>query len=108
MNTLNYCTKEAAQKLVDAVIVLETDFVWSKTSVDTWELRPAKWKKLLHSIPAPSPAEVWRELPHNTWLRKDYTGLTNIMNEDNSFIRYNTNLTDALIDLLIWVRKEKK
>ncbi len=120
MNPLNYCTREAAQRLVDAGIVLETDFYYCKTHKG-WKLHPkqkAKKYNWLAVIPAPSPAEVWRELPDSfgasTTLiiekhdNEQIAGYFDWDTEDfNAFFR-NTNLTDALVDLLIWVRKEKK
>jgi hypothetical protein len=139
MNTDNYCTIEAAQKLIDNGIVLETDMVWMLVSNLYITLpdgnSPKCWKiidkdnfayfigvsKGYEIIPAPSPAEVWRELPikiSNKFVTID-KALTN-KDEEVTCAQYedeggycntfysNTNLTDALIALLIWVRKEKK
>lgn len=57
-------------------------------------------------LPAPSMAEMWRELPHGSWIHTGCQG-----NEawfDEKCFR-NTNPTDALIDLKLWsVRKERK
>jgi hypothetical protein len=115
MNELNYASLEASKKLVDNGIVLETDAVWVKWYFDGSILsdrNPYEWRLQyraltqtdFESIPAPCFTEVWRELPHKTWVRKDYSGRTNVMNEDNSFVCYNENPTDVLIDLLIWLK----
>lgn len=111
MNEKNYGSLEACRKLIEAGIVLETDAVWRKNrdkrvQPEYYLSRRALYRRT-SDISAPTLAEVWRELPTNTWLRKDYTGRTNIMNEDNSYNNYNTNPTDALIYLLIWARARK-
>ena len=116
MNELDHASLEASKKLVDAGIVLETEKYFEipyEEDSDTFcqvnnngtdaAVLPAKIRRSI-KIPRPCFTEVWRELPHNTWLRKDYIGRTNIMNEDNSFIRYNINPTDALIELLIHIK----
>lgn len=121
MNPNSYCTLEASQRLVAAGISLETDYLWCETNRG-WRLHPKskagmyRWKA---TIPAPSMGELWRELPgelwwENRWLLKhlyqdqvftyaEYCGY-----EDHALAKQcqNTNPTDALIDLLIWVRKE--
>ena len=120
MNQLNYASREAAQRLQDAGIVLEADFYWCQTRRG-WKLHP-KTKSLafkwLAVIPAPSMAEVWRELPE--YIDKIVVGrITPIicLSGKETVVGYgtmllgrhsNTNPTDALIDLLIWVRKEPK
>jgi len=103
MNTQNYASLEASKRLHDAGIVLKTEAYWIRVANSPMMLVDNRHGADEY-YPAPSMAEVWRELPHNTWLRKDYIGRTNIMNEDNSFIRYNINPTDALIELLIHIK----
>jgi hypothetical protein len=106
MNPLNYGSREACQRLTDAGIVLETEFCWLNAGSDIgYVLRPSRQCKLLISIPAPSMAEVWRELPRGIYLLQGDKGSTCWSNEKSYFA---TNATDALIDLLIWVRKEGK
>ena len=112
MNPLNYTSLEASKRLVDAGIVLETEAVWRKKRDKTGYYLSRK--ALYHrtsDIPAPSMAEVWRELPEasaylhtnketEVWLEDE----EDIIPKSNSFA--NTNPTDSLIYLLIWVRKE--
>uniref|UniRef100_A0A6M3JLE5 Uncharacterized protein n=1 Tax=viral metagenome TaxID=1070528 RepID=A0A6M3JLE5_9ZZZZ len=124
MNALNYASIEASRRLVDNGIVLDTevfrykdpgeeqtngDFIGEKD----WELHR---KYLFHprgmqNYPAPSMAEVWRELPPGTELHKhhSYSDALHFADSDNADSEYpscnSINPTDALINLLIWVRK---
>jgi hypothetical protein len=129
MNPLNHATLEASNRLVDAGIVLETEKVWVQipnlyaTNKDgssplRWECRDKAYGSYSDFIPAPSRTEVWRELPEWTsdedgWLEitKDGeeidVGYHSKSSHSNPFFT-STNPTDALIDLLIWVRKEKE
>ncbi len=132
MNPLNYASLEASKRLVDAGIVLETDAVWiadeyppfgaSMKIILKWDIRNKKelifanFGKLPNgTVPAPSMAEVWRELPELNYFTK-YKGHYQAWSEwttfeghgDSSPVQENTNPADALIDLLIWVRKEAK
>jgi hypothetical protein len=89
---------------------------------------PFEWRLMYRSltqvdleyIPAPSMTEVWRELPkgllyeskwHRLYLSKcqgNEDSFTEYSYEDQAIcgsVHRNTNPTDALIDLLIWVRK---
>ena len=128
MNEANYASLEASKRLVAAGIVLETDAVWiadeyppfgaSMKIILKWDIRNKKelifanFGKLPNgTVPAPSMAEVWRELPEasaylhtnketEVWLEDE----EDIIPKSNSFA--NTNPTDSLIYLLIWVRKE--
>ena len=120
MNELNYASLVASKNLHDAGIVLETDFVW-RLGADGWKLLTKDWVRDMmsntyESIPAPSMAEVWRELP---WVTDNY-GLISMNKADNvTYCGYrkglairepkfeSNNPTDALIDLLIWVREGK-
>ena len=114
MNNLNYASREASQRLVDAGIVLKTDFYWASVDMENWSLCTIPHKVGFKEYPAPSMAEVWRELP-------DQVSRAGVISEakalighkDNQEAMYwphavyiNTNPTDAMIDLLIWVRKE--
>jgi hypothetical protein len=142
MNPNNYGTRDACQRLVDAGIVLETEAVWiadeyppfgsSMKILLKWDLRNKKelifanFGKLPDGIiPAPSMAEVWRELPPQigdgylelgkneiegtTWAC--YVENINDCDEHDEVdhgLQKNTNPTDALIDLLIWVKAQKE
>ena len=109
MNQDNYCSLEAAQRLVGAGIVLETEKVWF-FSTTGWELvdRYDKHKVNKHYFPAPSMAEVWRELPEWTECKKQAVETKCVlMTKDNIKVFFSENPTDALIDLLIFVRKGK-
>lgn len=111
MNPLNYESYEAAKRLVEAGIVLNTECNWVHIKNGDWHLvneyKPSDSIDLV--IPAPNMAEVWREL--NKYRASLYFSESNnvtlaVIEGSPSF--YNANPTDALIDLLIWVRKEKK
>jgi hypothetical protein len=125
MNPLDYGSLEACQRLVKAGIVLETERYHETHGIDCYELvtkekRDAylddvnkkhvslfnfKW------VPAPSMAEVWRELPEDEdklirlifdyfrFIGKDLTLL--------SFIQLVKKI-DRMIDLLIWVTEQRK
>lgn len=127
----NYGSYEACQRLVEKV-VLETDVYWVKEKVhdgDHYELMfklgeifiPFTYQyssfflvRSCNFIPAPSMAEVWRELPElvkghrlTIWMG---TKAAIVGYEDrDSWVFYvkDTNPTTALIDLLIWVRSQK-
>ena len=127
MDQNNYGSREACQRLVDAEIVLETDFVWvdiplQKKPFNNWVLiSNEEYRKVFNtcaSYPALSMSEVWRELP-DTYSSREiaYLRIAKLENGDTvcGYLSYkeplqiyqNINPTDALIDLLIWVRKEK-
>ena len=135
MNELSYASLEASKRLHDAGIVLETSFSYfqEKPSPNPnrhsfgfpqeempFELLFTSTKFLSgyanrynSIIPAPSMAEVWRELPPGTGLRKAHSfteafNFTDTENADSIYPPCNSpdNPTDALIDLLIWVRTE--
>lgn len=127
MNQDNYATLEASKRLIDAGIVLETYFYWYEYEAATLaSLRDGK--KLLpesyivtkesvcknshHWIPAPCMAEVLKELPFQTYIKKIDDGSSLVWYCDDwrddgkelvSEYFSNTNPTDALIDLLIWL-----
>jgi hypothetical protein len=120
MNEANYASLEASKRLVAAGIVLETEAHWwqAHKQID-WILQYKNiglgdmLKLSVNCIPAPSMAEVWRELPERSYFTK-YNGHYQAWSEwttfeghgDSSPVKENTNPTDALIDLLILVKKE--
>jgi len=110
MNTQNYASLEASKRLHDAGIELETDFVW-RLGADGWKLLTKDWVRDMmsntyESLPAPSMAEVWRELPDSTCVNKDGDHTKCWIDSKTSLkVFQSTNPTDALIDLLIFVRK---
>ena len=110
MNEANYASLEASKRLVDAGIVLETEKSWIMSSTG-WELADnikyyGFWKDA-KKYPAPSMAEVWRELPDATQIILIKRGVFHVVHYASNTIYTRKNPTDALIDLLIWVRKEK-
>ena len=115
MNTQNYASLEASKRLHDAGIELETEAYWIRVANSPMMLVDNR-----HGAdgyyPAPSMAEVWRELP-NTYstdtdvrlktLMSYQAGYKALKDDVGVWFSYDTNPTDALIDLLIFVRKEK-
>ena len=132
MNELNYATPEASKRLEDAGIILETDvyhkvgvygsmpsMLCTKTEyeIDSDPYHPDSDPDVLNGVavylPAPSMAEVWRELPN--WIEGEMKlslakfGDGSVAGYgDTDAIVFNTNPTDALIDLLIWVKEYKQ
>ena len=121
MNILNYASLEASKRLVEAGIVLETDFYhvehhaggyYQQAIVPKIELLTIPKDDIVEINPAPSMAEVWRELlkKHNVSLSGQQEGLTTAWTyaggQETSPDIPNTNPTDALIDLLIWVKEK--
>jgi hypothetical protein len=111
MNELNYASLEASQRLSKAGIVLKTEMAWGQDKNDPpgvlilWEFNGV--------YPAPSIAEVWRELPFQSYIKMldEGSSLAWIFDEERKFESpeiWNTNPTDALIDLLIWVTEQRK
>ena len=129
MDLLNYASLEASKRLAEKGIVLETDAFWRNLPVDAhcrdsvyeWNLGFDRINGCYEkSIPAPSMAEVWRELPGSIWIdnrschlevEKYSAGLVcHYINEGLGITSgriSNNNPTDALIDLLIWVKKNQ-
>jgi len=113
MNKDNYASFEASKQLIDAGIVLVTEFYWFRTSlIEKWELLSAdECLRYGESVPAPSMAEVWRELPVYAKIQKFNSTMSRAKFGTGDLLKYmcsikeNINPTDALIDLLIWVRK---
>ena len=112
MNTQNYASLEASKRLHDAGIILETDAVW-RLGADGWKLLTKDWVRDMmsntyESLPAPSMTEVLEELPNNTAFLKNKVYYASVGGSDNEYKEFvGANPTDALINLLIWVRKEK-
>ena len=105
MNELNYASLEASKKLHDAGIILETDAVWEGKEGQT---RLNLKANCPDGFPAPSMAEVLKELPNNTAFLKNKIYYASTGGKDNEYKEFiSQNPTDALIDLLIWTRKEK-
>lgn len=128
MNPLNYASLSASKRLVDAGVVLKTEVYWSyePTNIITPRCNQSseiiierRWVLTMFPpmgsacYPAASMAEAWRELPD----RFDYGGDP----PDDLFIKKagnkciagyglysdtgtNINPTDALIDLLVFVK----
>ena len=110
MNELNVGTREACQRLVDAGIVLETDYYWCRDDSVGWYIRDESTFTFdVHeSIPAPCFAEVWRELPIGTRFQKgEKASYAWKGGEWNESLQCENNPTDALIELLIWVERQK-
>ena len=103
MNTQNYASLEASKRLHDAGIILETDAVWEGKEGQT---RLNLKANCPDGFPAPSMAEVWRELPDSTCINKD-GDYTKCWVDSNMSLKVfqNENPADALIDLLIWKEK---
>ena len=114
MDERNVATLEASKKLVDNGIVLETEAVW-RLGADGWKLLSRDWvtsmmSNTYESYPAPCFTEVWRELPDGTVCKKQPDGITKAYTDEpfsNLKVMFNTNPTDALIELKIWLEKEK-
>lgn len=108
MNPNNYGTLPACQKLIDAGIVLETEHYWyrDRAGYDYLDLFPTVTP--FEGIPAPSMAEVWREVPNRTYLLKGNDSGNSIAWIGEEPAVMNTNPTDALIELLILVTKQKE
>jgi len=109
MNQLNYASLEASKLLEEAGIDLKSDKWWYRQDFKgTWNYTLADTSGT-HGIPAPSMAEVWRALPVGAQLTRglEVNGCWTCWPRSLGSPEYlNTNPTDALIDLLIWVRKE--
>jgi hypothetical protein len=109
MNELNYASLSASKKLVENGIWLETDYFYVNTFSNMgWVFRQkGGFNDEDDFVPAPSMAEVWRELPEETVCKKQYdvTKCTNVSTYDLK-VFFNSNPTDALIELLIWLKGE--
>jgi hypothetical protein len=124
MNPLNYISLEVAKKLVEAEIVVPSEFWWEDhAGTGKWEIHNIVFIRNLWGdpvangryYPAPSPAELWREFKNfQVHVMQDiYVVVAWIEWTVDSFLKSspafkNTCLADALAELLIWVRGEKK
>ena len=113
MNPNNYASLEASKRLVEAGIVLETDVWWavghqSKTFQLLTKNDAQQWIKDREGdiYPAPSMAEVWRELPLGTRAYRGEVFTEAYLKTYKHDVIISENPADALIDLLIWVKKE--
>jgi hypothetical protein len=118
MNELNYGSLEACKRLVDAGIVMETDVEWGLYPNGDWALHK-RGISTLKDIPAPSMAEIWRELPDEvngytldvTRIGKDTQATYSKIDIFDTYCTIGSgeseNPTDALIDLRIWLEREK-
>lgn len=115
MNPLNYASLETSKRLVDAGIVLETDFYYLVTDNGNYIVKSLQ-ETLVYlreapyytRIPAPGMAEVWRALPAGTTLyRGDDLSEAFFYQQSRKISKINSNPTDALSDLLIWVREAR-
>jgi hypothetical protein len=126
MNKLNYASLEASKRLIDAGIRLDTDSYWAtyleevlQSIKDAGKVLPSPYlvnKDSIHNkdllrecknyIPAPTMAEIWRELPEGTISMKANDRLY-FSSGDKGAI-HSTNPTDALVNLLILIRKDER
>jgi len=123
MNELNYASLEASKKLYEAGIVLETEAGWYRNPANeeaflAYNLLGVEKDYLI--CPAPCFTDVWRELPEayllpNRWIafpRLSRTGKLSFAsycsNDGESKVFANQNPTDALTDLLVWLKGEGK
>ena len=119
MNELNYASLGASQKLHEAGIVLKTDALWSLFLDEFHLIMNTELHPLVENYPAPSIAEVWRELPEKIEIicllaiekvknaKGGYDTLAFYRGKPESVV-VNSNFTDALIELYMWLEKEKK
>ena len=109
MNELNYATLPACQRLQAAGIVLETDCFWTLFFPGEWRLDSVNYGK--DSIPAPSMAEVWRDLPEGADLSKGKELTYGLICRGRHLAgceSKNINPTDTLIYLRIWLEEKKE
>ena len=126
MNQENYCSLNVAKRLIDTGIVLETEAVW-RLGADGWKLLNKDWvtnmmSNTYESYPAPSFAEIWRELPDEIELEDDggsialsvfksgkttYAGYYLNKDEEVYEEKESSNPADALAELLIWAKGQE-
>jgi hypothetical protein len=118
MNKDNYCSLGTCQKIVEAGIVLETEAVYVKL-FKGYKLRMKdsfSFREEDDYIPAPTMAELWRELPEYItngstiqYLEMGKTGSKTYAAYDfaDDYVLFD-NPTDALAELLIWVKEQNK
>ena len=118
MNELDHASLEASKKLVDSGIITKTDAAWYQDVLECWNLLPiSDYDDDLFSrrIPAPCFTEVWRELPEGIKVNGSWAPLFINKIRDVASVGYriehhvivhfsSKNPTDALIELLVWVK----
>ena len=112
MNPLNYASLEASKRLVEAGIILETERYWMHYINESYltHFHCEKTEYPFFKTPAPSMAEVWREF--NKYSAQEFADLVrryfDPRNEKGTifYLVYVARTIDALIDLLIWLKKE--
>lgn len=106
MNELDHASLEASKKLVDSGIITKTDAAWYQDVLECWNLLPiSDYDDDLFSrrIPAPSMEEVWRALPDGVSLYKT-NGKTIVRYKEGQIPELFSSPTDALIEILVWVK----
>jgi hypothetical protein len=117
MNKDNYCSLEMCKKLVDAGIMLETDVYWIRIANSPMMLSSLIFYCVDEQYPAPTMAELWRELPEtldvvDVMKPHSYIRMTKFQGETVTGygcqldVGKRINPSDSLADLLIWVKKE--
>lgn len=109
MNELNYASLEASKKLFEAGIVLETEWQWEPRGFGTYRPRLTV-DRGGDEIPMPCIEEVLREFPidEDHYIAFYVHGVSWVTLHDETFFSKASSgrYIDALIDLLIWFRKE--
>jgi hypothetical protein len=121
MNTQNYASLEACQRLVEAGIVLETEFYhtvcWGRNEIVNKKHRELYPEDVYY--PAPSMAELWRVLPDGFLVNGSWAELFISKFGERTSCGYSIehhiiervvgsiNPADALAELLMFVRREK-
>lgn len=119
MNKLNYASLSASKKLAENWVVLETDFVW-RLGADGWKLLNKDWvmnmmSNTYESYPAPSFAEIWRELlklaDNNekiivSWIQEMNDWQATGADVALLIVEVCSNI-EKLAELLIWVKGQK-
>jgi hypothetical protein len=116
MNYLDYASLEDSNRLNEAGIVIDTDFVWRfDKSKKEYFLTNCNPMGITSDIPAPTIAAVLRELPGDSkelalLIRRYIMNIENRWNPFELHIMFVEFMRDInrLIDLLIWARKGKQ
>lgn len=122
-NHENYCTLEIARRLQETGIVLETEKYFYKglsaEDYETYDKKDLSEGLIKYSIPRPSMAEAWRELPERrtintciceisfTKVGPFHVACYSWFYEAMSPLFKTTNPTDALCELLLWGKGQK-
>jgi len=117
MNEKNYCSLEMSRKLPEAGIVLHSEKEWIHVSGGGWylvERNSEKYDAIDKRVPAPSMAELWREVGDDVYLTRHW-------HRDKRIYQTRATLTflaspeyteenpcDALAALLIWIKEAKR